>query len=136
VVAGEVKRLAGQTAESAHDIAQEIADIQTATGDTVQAIGGIGDAIRAMDVLANVVQDAVGRQSEVTRRIERCVADVTAETRVLSEGVTGFTHSAAQQCGAAAQVLWAAEDLSAPTRALRDEVDSFLSTVRAGSVAA
>lgn len=136
VVAGEVKRLAGQTADSARDIAHEIAAIQTATGDTVQAIGGIGDAIRAMDALATVVQGAVGRQSEVTRVIERCVADVTAETRVLSEGVTGFTHSAAQQCGAAAQVLWAAEDLSAPTRALKDEVDSFLSTVRADSAAA
>lgn len=136
VVAGEVKRLAGQTADSARDIAQEIAAIQAATGETVQAISGIGHTIRAMDALANVVQAAVGRQSEVTRRIERCVADVTAETRVLSEGVTGFTHSAAQQCGAAAQVLWAAEDLSAPTRALQNEVDSFLSTVRAGPIAA
>ncbi|HSV29072.1 MAG TPA: methyl-accepting chemotaxis protein, partial [Candidatus Omnitrophota bacterium] len=131
VVASEVKRLASQTAASAAEIAQQIAAIQAATGDTVTAIGGIGTAIREMDGLASVVQEAVARQTEVTRHIERCVADVTAETRVLSEGVTGFTHSAAQQCGAAAQVLWAAEDLTAPTRILKDEVDAFLSTVRA-----
>jgi methyl-accepting chemotaxis protein len=50
---------------------------------------------------------------------------------VLGEGVAAFTHSAAEQCGAAARVLWAAEDLAEPTRTLKDEVAGFLSTVRA-----
>lgn len=130
VVAQEVKRLAMQTAESTREIAAEVSAIQTATGETVDAIAGIGSAIHRMDGLAVAVRASVARQSDVTRSIERCVADVAAETRVLSDGVAAFTHSAAQQCGAAARVLWAAEDLAEPTRTLQDEVAGFLSTVR------
>jgi methyl-accepting chemotaxis protein len=130
VVANEVKRLAMQTAESTREIAAEVAAIQTATSETVDAIAGIGSAIHRMDGLAVAVRASVARQSDVTRSIERCVADVVAETRVLSDGVAAFTHSAAQQCGAAARVLWAAEDLAEPTRTLKDEVAGFLTTVR------
>ncbi|MGE5503127.1 MAG: methyl-accepting chemotaxis protein [Actinomycetota bacterium] len=131
VVAGEVKRLASQTADSAREIAADVCAMQAATGETVDAIAGIGGAIRRMDALAVAVREALARQGEVTRTIERCVADVAADTRVLGEGVAAFTHSAAEQCGAAARVLWAAEDLAEPTRTLKDEVAGFLSTVRA-----
>lgn len=131
VVAGEVKRLAAQTQASTTEIAGQIAAIQAATADTVHAIGGVGTAIREMDTIAQAVQNSVSHQKAVTREIETCVADVTAKTNMLTEGVTSFTHSAAQQCGAAARVLWAAEDLAAPTRILKDEVNSFLVTVRA-----
>ncbi|HLO75425.1 MAG TPA: methyl-accepting chemotaxis protein [Magnetospirillum sp.] len=131
VVAGEVKRLAMQTVESAAEIASQIAAVQGATDDTVHAIVGVGKAVRDMDALAQYVQQAVAQQAEVARTIEHCVADVTDKTYILSNGVTAFTHSAAHQCGAAAKVLWAAEDLAEPTRTLKDEVDTFLATVRA-----
>ncbi|MGE5545856.1 MAG: methyl-accepting chemotaxis protein [Solirubrobacterales bacterium] len=131
VVAGEVKRLALLTARSAREIAAEIAAIQGATGDTVHAMGGVGRSIREMDALAHFVQAAVEHQTEVSALIERCVTDVREKTHVLSEGVASFTHSAARQCGAAAKLLWAAEDLAAPTSTLKDEVGSFLATVRA-----
>jgi methyl-accepting chemotaxis protein len=124
VVAHEVKRLAQQTADSAREITADVAAMQAATGETVDAIAGVGSAIREMDGLAVAVRGSVERQGEVARTIERCVADVAAETRVLSDGVAAFTHTAAQ-------VLWAAEDLAEPTRLLQDEVAGFLSTVRA-----
>jgi methyl-accepting chemotaxis protein len=131
VVAQEVKRLANQTAQSTREVAAEVAAIQAATCDTVEAIAGIGTAIRRMDALAEEVRVSVAHQADVTRTIERCVADVAAETQTLSDGVAAFTHSAALQCGAAAKVLWAAEDLAEPTRTLKDEVAGFLSSVRA-----
>jgi len=131
VVAGEVKRLAQLTADSARDIGAQLAAIQDTTGDTVQAIAGIGKAVREMDELTRFVQSAVEHQGEVASMIERCVADVSDKTHMLSDGVTAFTHSAAHQCGAAAKVLWAAEDLAEPTRTLKDEVNTFLATVRA-----
>ncbi len=131
VVAGEVKRLALLTADSARDVATQLAAIQDTTDDTVKAMAGVGRAVREMDELARTVQGAVEHQGEVAQLIERCVEDVTEKTHVLSDGVTAFTHSAAHQCGAAARVLWAAEDLAEPTRTLKDEVDSFLATVRA-----
>jgi methyl-accepting chemotaxis protein len=135
VVAGEVKRLAQQTAESTREIADQIAAIQASTTDTVEAISGIGGSIRRMEELARLVLRAVDHQAEVTRNIEACVRDVTAETHVLSDGVTAVTQSAAVQYGSATRVLWAAEDLAAPTRTLKHEVDGFLTTVREGAAA-
>jgi methyl-accepting chemotaxis protein len=130
VVAGEVKSLAAQTARSAQEIAGQIAAIQAATGDTVATIDGIGGAIRRMDDIARRVSDAVGRQGEAARRIERCVEEVVVDTRLVSEGVAAVAQSAARYCGGAIGVLWAAEDLVAPAERLDAEVGGFLASVR------
>jgi methyl-accepting chemotaxis protein len=130
VVAGEVKQLAQQTANSTREITEQIAAIQSATADTVSAIDGIGGAIRRMDEIAAQVSAAVGRQSDVTRRIAACVDEVIADTQIVSEGVAAVTQSAARYCGSAIAVMWAADDLAGPAATLDREVDSFLSTVR------
>lgn len=131
VVAGEVKHLANQTGESTREIAQQVAAIQTATAETVAAIGDVGGAIRRMDEIAAQVADAVARQAEVTAKIGRCVEEVTADTRTVTDGVVAVTQSAARYCGAAVKVMWAAEDLAGPASTLTQEVDGFLMTIRA-----
>jgi len=132
VVADEVKQLAGQTATSTREIVAQIAAIQSATADTVAAIDGIGAAIGRMDGIARQVSTAVGRQSEATARIGRCVEEVILDTKVVSEGVVSVTQSAARYCGSAIGVMWAAQDLAAPSERLDGEVASFLATVRGG----
>ena len=130
VVADEVKHLAQKTADSTREIAEQISAIQSATADTVAAIGDVGEAIRRMDDIAAQVANAVHRQSEVTSKISRCVEEVTAGTREVTGGVVGVTQSAARYCGAAVRVKWAADNLAGPAANLKDEVDGFLRTIR------
>ncbi|MBC7908380.1 MAG: methyl-accepting chemotaxis protein [Rhodospirillaceae bacterium] len=120
VVAGEVKHLANQTGESTREIAQQVA-----------AISDVGDAIRRMDEIAGQVAGAVARQAEVTAKIGRCVEEVTADTRTVTDGVVAVTQSAARYCGSAVRVMWAADDLAGPASMLTQEVDGFLRTIRA-----
>lgn len=131
VVAGEVKHLAQQTGDSTREIAEQVAAIQTATAETVAAIGGVGSAIRRVDDIAGQVAEAVARQSAVTARIGRCVDKVTADTRSVTDGVVAVTQSAACYCGSAVRVIWAADDLAVPASSLKQEVDGFLTTIRA-----
>jgi len=131
VVAGEVKHLAQKTSDSTREIAEQVAAIQSATAETVAAIGDVGGAVRRMDEIAGQVAAAVGRQSEVTGKIARCVEQVRVDTACVTEGVVSVTQSAARYCGAAVRVMWAADDLAGPAANLKDEVDGFLHTIRA-----
>jgi methyl-accepting chemotaxis protein len=131
VVAGEVKRLALQTGQSTREIAGQVDAIQAATAETSSAIEDVGAAIRRMNAIAGQVADAVARQSDVADRIGRCVDQVSADSHALTEGVVQVSQSAARYCGAAVQVIWAADDLAVPAASLQREVDGFLATVRA-----
>lgn len=130
VVAAEVKSLAQQTAQSTQEIAQQIAAIQSATAETVGAIGDVGQAVRRMDEIAGRVNDAVARQSETAARIGHCVVEVANDTGEVTEGVVAVTQSSARYCGAAVRVVWAAEDLAGPAATLKKEVDGFLRMIR------
>ncbi len=67
----------------------------------------------------------------MTVRIDRCVGEVTADTRRVTDGVVSVTQSAARYSGAAVRMMWAADDLAGPAGQLKQEVDSFLGTIRA-----
>ncbi len=131
VVANEVKHLAAQTSESTQEIVQQVASIQTATAETVAAIGDVGIAIRRMDEIAAQVAQAASRQADVTGKIGQCVDQVATDSRRVTDGVVDVTQSAARYCGSAVRVIWAAEDLALPAADLKQEVDGFLTTIRA-----
>jgi len=131
VVADEVKHLAQKTAESTRDIADQLAAIQAATADTVDAIGDVGRAIEKVNDIAAQVAGAVTRQAEVTAKIGRCVDEVTAGTQDVTGGVVHVTQSAVRYCGSAVRVKWAADNLAGPAANLKREVDNFLRTIRA-----
>lgn len=57
VAASKVKNLAGQAAKAAEEISTQIAEIQSATNEFVDAIHGIFGTIRKIN---NVEQDAMG----------------------------------------------------------------------------
>jgi methyl-accepting chemotaxis protein len=132
VVAGEVKQLANQTAEATREIETRLSAIQSATGETVNSIAGVGETVTRLDAIAGRVAAAAHRQAEVTGNIERCVAEVETDTSIVTEGVMSVTQTAARYCGSAVRVIWAADDLAGPATALRGQVDQFLDSVRAG----
>jgi methyl-accepting chemotaxis protein len=87
VVASEVKSLAGQTGKATEEISSQIAAIQGATRETVEAIRHIGATIGRISDIASTVTAAIEEQgtasglSQQSERLRREVASFLASVR-------------------------------------------------------
>jgi methyl-accepting chemotaxis protein len=131
VVASEVKSLANQTAKATEEIGQQIAGIQGATKDSVDAIKLIGKTIGEVNEIATTIASAVEEQSAATQEIARNVQQAAKGTQDVSSNIAGVTEAATQTGTAATQVLSSARDLAKQSELLRVQVDKFLARVRA-----
>ncbi len=131
VVASEVKVLAGQTTKATAEIAEMIAAIRRATDETVAAIGEIGGSIDLIDRAAREISGSVGEQERATNEIATNVQQAVAGTEEVSRSITQVSTTAQNTAAAASQVHGAASDLSRQAEMLRQEVQSFLTAVRA-----
>lgn len=130
VVASEVKSLASQTAKATHEIGDQIAAMQGATMQAVEALRSIGSTIQRMNEITMVIAQSVEEQGAATHSIAQSVTqaaagaeDVTANIKLVSEAVddTG---------GKAGGVLTAAVGLTEQAEVLRAEVSKFLVAVQ------
>jgi methyl-accepting chemotaxis protein len=131
VVASEVKNLANQTAKATEEIAAQIGGIQVATKDSVEAIRAIGRTIEEISEIATTIASAVEQQSAATQEIARNVQQAAKGTQDVSANIGGVTQTAGETGSAASQVLSAAEGLTKQADMLRQQVDTFLSRIRA-----
>jgi methyl-accepting chemotaxis protein len=131
VVASEVKSLAQQTASATEEIAAQVNDMQEATGQAVGAIDGIGVTINDISKFAATIAAAIEQQTAATAEISRNVQQAASGTSAVSANIGGVSETAERTGGAAAQVLRAATQLSEQAGALRQQVDRFLSDVKA-----
>lgn len=117
VVASEVKSLANQTAKATEEIEQQIRGIQESSQTTAQAIQEIAQLISQVSEISTVISSAVEEQNATTREVSSNIS-----------GVTG----AAQESGTSSRlVLETAQSLSKEANGLGEQVDAFLSKVRA-----
>ncbi|HYH17657.1 MAG TPA: methyl-accepting chemotaxis protein [Azospirillum sp.] len=126
VVASEVKALANQTARATDEIAQQITAIQSATDETVGAIGSIGTTIGRINEIATTIASAVEEQSAATREIARNVQEAATGTNEVSSNIEGVSKAASEAGTTAAQVLDAATRLTEQGERLQTEVGAFL----------
>ncbi len=131
VVAAEVKALAEQTAKATGEISQHITGIQTATGQSVDAIKEIGQTIGRMSEIASTIASAVEEQGAATQEISRNVQQAAHGTQQVSSNITDVQRGATETGSASSQVLSAAQSLSQDSNRLKVEVTKFLDTVRA-----
>ena len=131
VVASEVKNLAEQTTRATRDIGAQITEIQSATGEAVAAIKGIGATIETVSAIAAVIAAAVEQQGAATNEIARNVQQTAASTREVGANISGVTQAVNETGGAAAHVLGAAGDLAKQAETLSGEVGAFVVSVRA-----
>ena len=131
VVAAEVKQLADQTAKATAEISGQIGAIRTATDEAAQAIVGIGRTIETMSEITATISSAVDGQGAATGEIARNVQEASKGTTDVSSNIVGVTAAASESNTAANRVLDAANELGRQSDLLHDEVDKFLSTVRA-----
>ena len=131
VVATEVKDLASQTAKATEDVARQIGEIRSWTGDASDAIAVVVSRISEISVLAGGIAAAVEEQGAATQEIVRNVGQAAQGTGEVTNNIVGVAHAAEEAGAAAEQVLSSASGLSSQAQRLDAEVRRFLESVRA-----
>ncbi|SBW00310.1 putative methyl-accepting chemotaxis receptor/sensory transducer protein [uncultured Alphaproteobacteria bacterium] len=130
VVAGEVKNLAHQTAKATEDIERLVAEIQTTTGEAVDAVRAIAGAIGGIDGSSSAIAAAIEEQSAATQEIARNVNLAADGTNQVTQTIGAVADASRQTGGSADQVYGAVEALMAASSRLRGQVEGFLGEVR------
>jgi methyl-accepting chemotaxis protein len=131
VVASEVKSLAAQTAKATDDIRAQIAAIQTETASAVETIQSISRTILEVNQISTSIAAAVEQQAAATQEITRNVQQAAGGTQQVSNNIDGVSAAIEAAGTAAGDVRTAADQLAEQAGVLREEVEQFLSTVRA-----
>lgn len=131
VVASEVKNLANQTGKATEEIGDQINSVQTATTKSVEAIRTITKTIEQMSEISSAIAAAVEEQGAATTEIARNVQEAARGTDEVSSNVEGVQTAAVDTGEAATEVLKAAKEVSQRSTQLSDQVDAFLSNIRA-----
>jgi methyl-accepting chemotaxis protein len=131
VVATEVKSLAAQTAKATDEISQQIADIQSATRDSVTSIKEIGDVIGKISVISSMIASAVEEQGAATGQISRNIQRAADGSSQVDESMSEVKRGASEAGAASSHVLSAARSLLNESDRLKNEVAKFMGSVRA-----
>jgi methyl-accepting chemotaxis protein len=131
VVASEVKSLATQTAKATDDIRAQIAAMQQATGQAVDAIRGIAGTIGDMNGIAESIAAAMSEQQSATQEIARNVQQAAAGTQDASNNIGAVSSAASAVSSTAGEMLEAARSLRQRSAALDAAVEGFLGRLRA-----
>ncbi|WP_049974047.1 methyl-accepting chemotaxis protein [Azospirillum sp. B4] len=129
VVASEVKGLAGQTAQATQEIQAEIAAMQAAIAQAVDAFRDIVGAVQRIDQVNDGIKRTINDQARATHAIAITMTDAAqGVTRV--GGDIGSVARAANDTGlATSQVFTASSDLSVQAQELQRAVADFLSAI-------
>jgi len=130
VVAQEVKALAEQTSKATGEISAQIAEIQSATRESVVAIKEIGGTIGRVAHISSTIAASVEEQGSATQEISRSVNQAALGTNQVAASIADVNRGAADTGEASSRVLTSAQLLSNENGRLRAEVQKFLATVR------
>ena len=131
VVASEVKSLADQTAKATDEIGSQIGEIQSATNETVDAIESVRGVIGNIGEIATTIAAAVGEQGTATQEIARSAQQAANGTQEVSGNIISVSEGVDKTGQSASQVLFSADDLSQQSAILSEQVEKFLTQIRA-----
>jgi methyl-accepting chemotaxis protein len=131
VVAQEVKQLAAQTAKATSEISSQIAEMQSATEESVVAIKEIGGTIGRISEIATTIAAAIDEQGAATQEITRSAQQASSGTTQVAANIGEVNRGASETGLASSQVLSSAQSLATESNRLKHEMDKFLATVRA-----
>lgn len=118
VVANEVKDLAKETARATEEIAQQIENIQGATGKSVTAIGDVVKVIEQIDGYATSIAASVEEQAATVRDIARNANEVSLGVGSVVENIEGVAQASKEGEKHAAKTQSSAGDVSELAAAL------------------
>jgi methyl-accepting chemotaxis protein len=131
VVASEVKNLANQTAKATEEIRFQIANMQQVTTSAVGAIRNIGHTIGEINEVTTSIAAAVKQQGAATSEIAHNIKHAVGRTSEVSSNVAGVSVASSEAKAAATEVLSASGALRREADVLREEIDEFLTSIRA-----
>ena len=131
VVASEVKELANQTGKATEEISGQIANIQSETNDSVEAIQSISQKMGEITEFITAIAAAVDEQAASTSEISRNVQEAAVGTEDVSNNISMASQSVEETSASANQVLEASKQVSSEAHSMRNVVDEFLTKVSA-----
>jgi len=131
VVAAEVKELATQTSKATEEISSQITEIQSATKESVVAIGEIAETMNEVNSYTTAIASAVEQQGAATAEISQNVQRAAEGTGAVSSSMSELSQAVDQTSSSADMVLSASGELTEKTDELKREVERFLSDVAA-----
>jgi methyl-accepting chemotaxis protein len=96
VVADEVKNLSKQSASFGQNIKQQVERIQAQTEQVVTGMGGIFEALQALQSETVQVSSSLGEQTIATREISQVLTTVAANGQRISQSIQALNHNANQ----------------------------------------
>lgn len=131
VVANEIKQLASQTAKATEDITTQIDAIRTSTIKAVSVIQSINVVTDDIARFTSAVASSVEQQNSAAQMITHNVQGAAVGVKELAGSMTLVTTAIGEANRFAAEVLDAADTLSAQTNTIDRAVDDFLQRVTA-----
>ncbi|MEU4164003.1 methyl-accepting chemotaxis protein [Actinoplanes sp. NPDC026670] len=125
VVASEVKDLAQETARATEKISQQIAAIQSDTGQAVTAIDEISRIIEQISDFQTTIASAVEEQSATTSEMTRGVSEAANGVTDIASSIASVAHGTASSREAVGEVARTAEDVQTLADRLRASAGRF-----------
>ena len=117
VVASEVKQPATQTARSTEEISRHLAEVRSATGASVAAVGQIEGTISEINAIAGSIAAAVEQQDAATAEIARNLSETASAANEMTSRTNEVSAESAQTGRKAGEVL---ENTSVMEAAMQD----------------
>jgi len=130
VVAGEVKNLANQTARATQDIADQIANIQSATDESVDAMNGVADVIGEINEISSSIAAAVEQQGAATQEISVNAQEAAAGTNQVSATIANVNEAAIEVGTSSTDLAESVNRLNQLSNDLGNEATTFLQHIR------
>lgn len=139
VVAGEIKQLAGQTAQATSEITNEILQIQKIIAETVREMSEIADVNHAVSDIVSGISTSVEEQSVTTNEVAENIAEASQGMQsvnqklahsseayqCLSRDIDRISESTAEVSGNSLNVTFSAEKLLKLAEDLSQKVSIF-----------
>jgi methyl-accepting chemotaxis protein len=116
---------------SAEEISAQIQNIQSATGEAVDAIQVIAGTIAEIDGISGEIAAAVDQQGAATREIAANVQQAANSTRDVNHSMQSVSLASDEAGKATSRLLEAATGLSSQSERLKTEVENFLGSLQA-----
>ncbi len=126
VVAGEVKALAGQTAQATQDIAARIGALRDSAARTVALIRGMAERIAAVEGSGDAIANSVQRQGEAIEQINHNLLNAAASISDVADGMDCLRRDAGDNAQASGRVTQAAAGVQDRSTVLRAEIEYFI----------
>jgi methyl-accepting chemotaxis protein len=126
VVANEVKGLANQTAKATEQISEQIASIQSATGEAVSAIHGIVGIIGQIGEIAGSIASAVDQQTSATREIAQAAQAAAASTQQAALEIAEASRSSEETGRLSGEVHSAASSVRDRIGVMKAAIDNIV----------